>query len=167
MAGHAVLVHERQPGGGREGCAGGRLSCFQRDDEGAGRHDTRHADRSRRPAGAACAHAGNDTRRVRQRRVVNELECSGFRARTLSPVSATSSTRVSPWVQDECRRESRMVTRLFVIHGMGVFDDTWVEPVEQQLAEIYASYESLSSVAQDQPVHHSSDPVRRHTQQAS
>jgi len=42
-----------------------------------------------------------------------------------------------------------MVTRLFVVHGMGVFDDTWVTPVEEQLEEIYGSYEALSSVAQD------------------
>jgi hypothetical protein len=41
-----------------------------------------------------------------------------------------------------------MVTRLFVIHGMGVFDDAWVEPVEAQLSEIYGGYETLSSVPQ-------------------
>ena len=41
-----------------------------------------------------------------------------------------------------------MVTRLFVIHGMGVFDDSWVEPVEAQLSEIYGGYETLSSVPQ-------------------
>ena len=40
-----------------------------------------------------------------------------------------------------------MVTRLFVVHGMGVFDETWVKPVEKQLAEIYGQYETLSSVA--------------------
>jgi len=41
-----------------------------------------------------------------------------------------------------------MVTRLFVVHGMGVFDDTWTKPVEQQLAQIYKSYETLASVPQ-------------------
>ena len=40
-----------------------------------------------------------------------------------------------------------MVTRLFVVHGMGVFDETWVKPVEEQLAEIYGQYETLSSIA--------------------
>jgi len=42
-----------------------------------------------------------------------------------------------------------MVTRLFVVHGMGVFDQAWVKPVEQQIAEIYGSYETLSSEAQE------------------
>jgi len=41
-----------------------------------------------------------------------------------------------------------MVTRLFVVHGMGVFDDTWTKPVEQQLAQIYKNYETLASVPQ-------------------
>ena len=40
-----------------------------------------------------------------------------------------------------------MVTRLFVVHGMGVFDETWVKPVEDQLAAIYGQYETLSSIA--------------------
>lgn len=41
-----------------------------------------------------------------------------------------------------------MVTRLFVIHGMGVFDDTWSKPVEKQLGDIYKQYDGLSSVPQ-------------------
>ena len=40
-----------------------------------------------------------------------------------------------------------MVTRLFLIHGMGVFDETSVKPVEKQLAEIYGRSETLSSIA--------------------
>lgn len=41
-----------------------------------------------------------------------------------------------------------MVTRLFVIHGMGVFDGTWVKPVETLLKDIYGRYRTLSSVPQ-------------------
>lgn len=39
-----------------------------------------------------------------------------------------------------------MVTRLFVVHGMGVFDETWAKPVEKQLGDIYRQYEKLSAV---------------------
>ena len=41
-----------------------------------------------------------------------------------------------------------MVTRLFVVHGMGIFDDTWVKPVEKLLGQIYKKYEKLSSEPQ-------------------
>jgi len=41
-----------------------------------------------------------------------------------------------------------MVTRLFVVHGMGAFDQAWVDPIKKQLSEIYGSYETLSSEAQ-------------------
>jgi hypothetical protein len=43
-----------------------------------------------------------------------------------------------------------MVTRLFVVHGMGVHDAQWVDPVTELLTEIYDSYEVLSSVEQSE-----------------
>ena len=40
-----------------------------------------------------------------------------------------------------------MVTRLFVVHGMGVLHQAWVKPVEQQLAEVQGSYESVNNMS--------------------
>lgn len=41
-----------------------------------------------------------------------------------------------------------MVTRLFVVHGMGEFDASWVDPLKDQIADIYGSYPTLASVPQ-------------------
>ena len=43
-----------------------------------------------------------------------------------------------------------MVTRLFVVHGMGEFDASWVKPVEKRLSGLYAKYPTLASVPQAQ-----------------
>jgi hypothetical protein len=43
-----------------------------------------------------------------------------------------------------------MVTRLFVVHGMGEFDASWVKPIEKQLSDLYKSYPTLASVPQAQ-----------------
>ncbi len=49
--------------------------------------------------------------------------------------------------QSRTRQAPGMVTRLFVVHGIGVFDNGWVAPVEALLTDIYGRYEVLSSVA--------------------
>lgn len=51
-----------------------------------------------------------------------------------------------------------MVTRLFLVHGMGVFDATWSKPVEKLLADIYGRYETLASV--DQKARFTIHPIR-------
>jgi hypothetical protein len=39
-----------------------------------------------------------------------------------------------------------MVTRLFIVHGMGVSDPAWANPIETLLDEIYGKYETLASL---------------------
>jgi hypothetical protein len=39
-----------------------------------------------------------------------------------------------------------MVTRLFIVHGMGVSDPAWARPIETLLDEIYSTYETLAGI---------------------